>query len=434
MLSVGLVFILIAGISFIGFTINALFGKLKITSVVPLLLIGVLIGPVLHLLNVAQQDTINQLAPYISAVAISFVLFDVGMNIEFGSLSKVITRATLFILITQAVTGVFIAAAAYFLFRMDLLYALIFGFAASGPSSIVVSTFLKDLPLSKDIKTSLIYEGVLSDVIQLIVPIVLIGFILNNTQTLSAAAIGQSIFTEVFGAILLGAASAFFWLYILKKFKRASESYSWILTITMIIATYGVAQQLGMIGAISVFVFGILFASIGLVNESDVANLKKGIKNAETGVMETLNRYFSNVGNVAHTISYQREIVFFVSTFFFVYLGLLFSLSGISILEVGTAVAITILILIVRWPASRILKSYSKEKDPNKMEHSFVYYNIPRGLSPVIIATLLISDGIAVTGFANLMFMVILLTNLAFSIGIGLGYDQKHMLPEDPKV
>ncbi len=434
MLPVGILFILVAGISFIGFTINALFGKLKVTSVLPLLIIGVLIGPVFHILNGTQQGIITELAPYISAVAISFVLFDVGMNIEIGSLGKVITRATLFTIITQIATGALISAAVYFLLKMNLIYALIFGFAASGPSSIIITTFLKDLPFSKDMKTSLVYEGVLSDVIQLIVPLILIGFILRDTQSLSAMVIWQGIFTEVVGAIILGAVSAFFWLYILKKFKHASESYSWILTITMIIATYGLAQQLGMIGAISVFIFGVLFASIGLVNETDVAAASKASKNSDAGLIVTLNRYFSNVGTVAHAMSYQREVVFFVSTFFFVYLGLLFNIAGISIIEVAAAAVITALIVIVRLPASRILKTYSKDKEASETEHLFVYFNIPRGLAPVIIATLLISDGIAVSGFVNLMFMVILMTNLAFSIGVAAGYDPKHAEPANPKV
>lgn len=51
MLPVGLVFIFIAGISFLGFIINALFEKVKITGILPLMVMGLLVGPVMGLIS-----------------------------------------------------------------------------------------------------------------------------------------------------------------------------------------------------------------------------------------------------------------------------------------------------------------------------------------------------------------------------------------------
>ncbi len=411
MLDVALVFIFFAAVAFLGFIINALFYKLKISNILPLMLIGVLVGPVFHIINTGPGSLASFLAPYISAIAIAFILFDVGLNMEAGRLASVFARATTFTMALGAATGIAIAALAYYLLGWNLLVALIFGFAVAGPSSISVPALMKVIKARVDLKTVLRYESVTSDLLQLIVPLVLIGLILSPITTLSEVA--YFTFTVVIGSILLALVSALFWLYIMNRYREQSKSYSWMLTVTMIVATYGVAEALNLAGAIAVFVFGIAFATIG------------GIENAKKGSLLSANifRKFSLPSGIKHIRSYQREIVFVTNTFFFVYVGMLLNLGGITLYLLAAASAITILIVLLRFAFSPMIgKYYDEDNKTMNAERLLVYFDIARGISPIIIAVALITNNIIVPGLLTLIFLVVLLTNIVSTAGIWIAY------------
>ncbi|EQD28557.1 Sodium/hydrogen exchanger family protein, partial [mine drainage metagenome] len=175
MFSIGLAFIFIAGISFLGFAINALFDKIKITSVLPLMIIGLLMGPVFNLVNVGSSSIITELNPYITAIAIAFILFEIGMNMRIKTLSKVILASTQFILLTQIIIGAAVGLFVYYIMGWSWPVALIFSFAISGPSSITAPTLAKNMKAPENLRTFIVYEGVFSDILQLVVPLVLIS-------------------------------------------------------------------------------------------------------------------------------------------------------------------------------------------------------------------------------------------------------------------
>jgi len=410
MIGVGILFIAIAAIAFLGFIINAMFSKLKFTDVLPLMLIGLLIGPVLKLINVGPQSIVAELTPYVTAIAIAFVLFDIGMSIKFSELRRVMGRATAFTFLTQVSIGIILAIATFFIFKWSLIEAFIFGFAVSGPSTIIVPVITKAVKVPNKLKVSLVYESVITDIAQLIIPILLLGFMVNS-NLISASYIGSFVFTVIFGSILLGLLSALFWLYILNRFKDYSKGYSWILTLTMIIATYGISQQFGLNGAITIFVFGLLFYNIGVHKKASMRS------------SDTIGKYFAIDDDVNHIMKYQKEIVFFVSTFFFVYIGLLFSVQQATLFSISIAFFLSLLIIPFRVLYLPLLKKFmSTLKNRRKIEMRLTSFDLARGLSPAIVATLPLSMGINIPYFVDLIFMLILFTNIISSLGIASTY------------
>jgi NhaP-type Na+/H+ or K+/H+ antiporter len=230
--------------------------------------------------------------------------------------------------------------------------------------------------------------------------------------------IGSFVFTTIFGAILIGVAAALFWLYALNRFRESSKGYRWMLTITMIIATYGIASLLGLNEAIAVFVFGIAFATIGTYkdgNESNPAKKKSPL------------RFFS-IGStsIKYIKDFQREIVFFTSAFFFVYIGMLFNLSQIYLILVLVAIAAALVMIVIRVPFLRLIRKYlSDDEKSRKSEEAIVSFDIPRGLSSAVIATIPLTLGIVIPNFLNLIFIVILVTNVIATIGIFVLYKPK---------
>ncbi len=418
MLNYDIVFIFVAGVAFLGFILNALFDKINITSVLPLMLIGLLIGPVFHFVNTGAGSTIADLTPYVTALAVSFILFDVGINIRISKLKTVFKKATSFTFELATATGIVVGIVTFLAFHYTLGWTIaesfIFSFALSGPSSIIVPTLVKVIRVGEDLKTTLVYESVASDTLELIIPILLLDIIASAGIT--GIAIVGLVLSAVVGSIIFGLVSAVFWLFILNRFKAYSESYSWMLTIAMVIATYGISELIGFNGAITIFVFGILFSNIGSVKPStDPVH--------EPNFVE---KFLAVPYSIDHIKDYQKEIVFFTSTFFFVYIGMLFTFSGVYIDSLVFAVMITFVIMLVRFMGSGLLKKFlSNDQKEAVKQRNFISYNVARGLSPAIVATLPLTYGVVIPGFLDSIFLVILITNIASTAGIFMAYRHK---------
>ncbi len=429
MISVGLLFMFIAGVAFLGFIIGALFNRIRVTKILPLMLIGLLIGPLLHLVNVSANSLLADLVPIVSALAISFILFDVGMNINIFRLRKVIKRATAFMLAIAVSTGIIIAAAAYFSFGWSLIEALMFGFALSGPSAVIVPTLMKSLGVNAELNDTLIYESVATDALSLVVPILLLQLMLATNVTVPGAV---SLFiTSVFGAILLGAVLAAIWLYLLKNFKNYSKDYRWMLTLTMVLATYGIAAQMGVNTAIAIFTFGIIFANLGMATfkvetPSDIT--KTSAQNND--LLAFIMRYLHLGNDIRYIKNFQKEVEFFTSTFFFVYIGLLFSASNLTIVMIGISILIVLMMILVRFLFLPMLGDYlPRNPSEKKITEKMISFNISRGLSPAVVATLPLAAGIIIPNFLNQIFLVILFSNVASTLGVFIFYRSRSAAP-----
>ncbi len=411
MIDVNAAFVFFAALVFFGFILNALFIKVKIANILPLMLIGLLLGPVLHVVSTSPTSVIAKLTPFITATAIAFILFRVGLNMDFGSLKRVLSRATLFTFTVTAVSGIILSIVALYIFGWNAEEAFIFGFALAGPSTLILPIVVSLTKISEDLKTTLIYEAVTSDVLTLIVPLVL--FEVLTTQSVTAGFVAALVFNTIFGSIFVAAVSAFLWLYILNRFKAYSKDYGWMLTIAMVVATYGITQSIGFNGAMTVFVFGLLIANIGTMKQEVDARHNIGF----------VEKYFSAPDIINDIRGYQNQIVFFVSTFFFVYLGMLFTVAGASISLVVFALLLSILILPVRYMFIPMLKGmFSKDARAMKIERSFVAFDISRGLAPAVIATLPIVYGILIPHFTDSIFLVMLITNIIATVGVFATY------------
>jgi NhaP-type Na+/H+ or K+/H+ antiporter len=402
MISPSSLFLLFSGIVFLGYVLKTLFYRIKIIVTLPLMIIGLLLGPVFHFISSSSGSLVVSIASYVSAIAIAFILFDAGLSIKLYNAGLLKSAKFTFSLATA--TGLLLSVVIYLMTGWGLIYCFIAGFALSGPSSAIVPTLTKSLRIGEGLKSAMIFESVATDILELIVPLALIEVITIPGFTI--ASVPAMLFEFVVMSAILGLVSAFFWAFMLKSFREYSEEYSWMLTITMVIATYGTAQLLGFNGAITVFVFGIVFANLSYMSKR----------------MEKFSYDLKPI--FKHVQEYQGEITFFVSTFFFVYVGLLFTLSSGSIyldLALGViGVGISLIILLARDIFTPLLNGIFQDKKPFGSERTLVVFDVARGLSPIIIAILVASDSSlgAPIGFLNFIFIVVILTNVVQTVGM----------------
>jgi Sodium/hydrogen exchanger family. len=195
---------------------------------------------------------------------------------------------------------------------------------------------------------------------------------------------------------------------VLGRFKEYSKDYSWMLTIAMVVATYGIAQELNISGAIAIFVFGIVLANIGI--KGDPGKRCKERRGQERIYIQ---------GHIAHKGVPEGDNI--------LHKHLLLCLHRDAVQHVwvvrsiiAAGVVISIIAILARFLFAPLLKQYMSANDGNRMKQEswLIAANVPRGLSPAIIATLPLTMGIVIPGFLDTMFMTILFTNVVSTVAI----------------
>ena len=180
----------LAGIIILGILAQWMAWKLKIPAILPLILIGLLVGPVAA--EFLSEDGTKWIEPiwngdeglfpgqslfYFVSLAISIILFEGGLTLKTGEIKNVGPVITKLISIGSLVTFFLASVAAHFIF--DLSWKISFLFSAliivTGPT--VITPILRNIPLKKDVSAVLKWEGILIDPIGALVAVLVFEFI-----------------------------------------------------------------------------------------------------------------------------------------------------------------------------------------------------------------------------------------------------------------
>ncbi|MFD0863199.1 cation:proton antiporter [Sungkyunkwania multivorans] len=179
----------LASIIILGILAQWVAWKFKIPAILPLILIGLFVGPVSTLLS---EDGTKWIEPiwngeegffpgenlfYFVSLAISIILFEGGLTLrknEIKNVGPVITK-----LITIGTLVTFFAAGIVTHYIFDLSWKICFLFSAliivTGPT--VISPILRNIPLKKDVSAVLKWEGILIDPIGALAAVLVFEFI-----------------------------------------------------------------------------------------------------------------------------------------------------------------------------------------------------------------------------------------------------------------
>ncbi len=395
--SVSIALVIAAVIILIGFLANYLFKKTGLPDMLILIGLGALFGP---LLGVFDIDLIKSFAPYIAALALAYILFDGGMGLNIRQVFKNSPKALLlaFLSFTLSVLGV--AAFMITVFNVPLTYGFLFGSIVGGSSSVVVISLANRIKISDKGSTVLILESALTDILCIVISLALIEVIITGQA--NVASIGLGVATKFLIGILIGITAGFAWLFALRRL--ANLDFSYILTLGIILLGYAVSESIGCSGALSALIFGLI-----LGNEKDIMqgltnifkfNIGGGIDGKiELSVSKGLKRF-------------ESEIAFLIRTFFFVFLGIIASISSITLLFAG--IIISLILFVTRYGAVFIATAGS----PMKKERQIMTYVLTRGLAAAVLATLPAQYSLLYSDlFINIAVVVIVTTAIIATVG-----------------
>lgn len=179
----------LAGIVILGIVAQWVAWRMKLPAILPLILIGLLVGPLSTLYTEDGSKLIEpvyngekglfpgELLYHFVSLAISIVLFEGGLTLKRSEIRNVGPMITKLITLGSAVTFFGAGIAAHFIF--DFSWQISFLFSAliivTGPT--VITPILRNIPLKKDVSAILKWEGILIDPIGALVAVLVFEFI-----------------------------------------------------------------------------------------------------------------------------------------------------------------------------------------------------------------------------------------------------------------
>ena len=169
-MTVPVLFAVVGLIILVGFLANLLFRITKIPSVLVLIAIGVVLGPVTGWI---QHDSLLTIAPYFGAIALLVILFEGGLELEIDHVVRHAPRTAIFTTVVFALSMAVVAAVAHLAVGLPLTVALMLGAVLGATSPAICMPVVSGLSIRNDVKTVIKLESAMGEVL-LIVSVVLL--------------------------------------------------------------------------------------------------------------------------------------------------------------------------------------------------------------------------------------------------------------------
>lgn len=359
-----IIIILIGLFIFWGHYLNGVFDRKSIPDVLGLMVIGIILGPVLHLVKPSDFGTFG---PLFSNLVLIFILFESGTDLKISEVrasfreSAGITTAGFF------VTWITLTLLCKAIFDLSWLVCMFIGSTLGGTSSAVVVGLVKKIPVTPKTATTLIMESAETDVFTLAIPLSILAVMMNGQ--LRADVVLSHFLSSLVMALQIGILGAFLWSVIvnraptLKSTKFSTPAFLFIL--------YGIAEYLNFSGPLTALSFGI---AIGNLQYFEPRILERIVPNQAIVLPQAEKDFFS-------------EMVFLLRTFFFVFIGISIQIDRLDLLMWGALM--TLVLYLTRAFTVRFVIG----RDTPLLDKSTMAIMIPKGLGAAVIATLPLQQG-----------------------------------------
>ncbi|MBK7681842.1 MAG: cation:proton antiporter [Bacteroidetes bacterium] len=374
---------------FWGHYLSGVFERKSIPDVLGLMLIGILIGPVFHLID---PSTFGKFGSLFSNLVLIFILFESGTDLKISEVKESFKESAGITAVGFLVTWIVTFALCKLIFNLPNLTCLFIGSALGGTSSAVVVGLVKKMSIKAKTSTTLIIESAETDVFTLAIPISILGLMITG-QVQTNTVLSQFISSLVM-SLIFGVGGAFIWSFIINKFPTLKTTK--FSTPAFLFIIYGLIEYLNFSGPLTALSFGI---AIGNLQYFEPKLLERVIPNHSIVLPQDEKLFFN-------------EMVFLLRTFFFVFIGLSIHIERLDWLLWGAAITFALFavrILVVKFVIS---------KSTPLLDKATMSIMIPKGLGAAVIATLPFqqghADGIIIQ---SICFSVILFSTL-YCVGL----------------
>ncbi|MDH3824704.1 MAG: cation:proton antiporter [Nitrosopumilus sp.] len=391
------VLLLAAGVViFSGVAGEAFFKKTGIPDVAFLMMLGVILGPVL---GIIQPEAILQIVPYFAALALIIIMFDGGLNLDLKQIVKTAHFSFTLAILGFILSIVIATFAVHYVLGWVWLQSILLGSIVGGSSSAIVFGLVRNIRISEETKNMLSFESALTDILSTIIAFILFGAILAGQFDLQV--LQETLGRAIVVGLILGFGVGIPWMYV--STKLANTQHAYMLTLGILFVLFFLAVSFGESGALTALVFGLMLGNRN--------NLSKILK--------------FKLPRIEHDDPTHNQLTFLVRSFFFVFVGLLASIGRIEFVILG--IGITIVIYFGRLIVGKVTLT----KRFSLLDRKVTYSMIPRGLAAAVLATIPLTLGLPnAEVYPQLVFVIILTSVIITTIGLARS---KKIPPPEPK-
>ena len=363
-------------IVFIGLLIFAahlfteIFSRKRIPDVLLLMIIGLVIGPVLHWVS---PEMMGAMGSVFTTITLVILLFESGTQLNFETLMKSIKGTMKLTTVNFFLTMVVVAVLGMLLAKLDIWTSLMLGAILGGTSSAVIIPMVSQLKIGSKSQTILILESAFSDVLCIVFALALLQVVESGSMNLGLV-LGKVLYSFIIAAFI-GIVSAILWSYVLDKVRHVKNSI--LTTPAFVFIVYGISD------------FGDRIYTKILI---------KMLHTEPTKLNETEKQLFS-------------EVVFLLKTFFFVYIGISIQLDHLWPILIG--LIITVVLFALRIPIVKI--SIWKKDDIEPFDKAFMAGMVPKGLAAAVLATMPAQAGVPGGEIIQSIVFAVILFSIVFT-------------------
>jgi len=381
------VILLAAGvIIFLGVAGEAFFKRTGIPEIAFLMILGVIIGPVL---GIIQPEVVIEIVPYFSALALIIIMFDGGLNLDLRNMVKTAHFAIILAILSYVISVVIVTIFAHFGLGWEWLESILLGTIVGGSSSVIVFGLVRNFQVSEETRTMLSFESAITDILATVIAFILFEAVLTSQFNLDL--LGETIGRAIAVGVILGLGVGIPWMYVTTKLANAQHGY--MLTLGILFVLFFMANSFGESGALTALVFGLM-----LGNKDRLSRILK-----------------FKLPKIEPDDSMHNQLTFLVRAFFFVFVGLLASFGRLEYIVFG--VIATIVIYVGRILVTKV----SLTRRFSKLDKKVTEVMIPRGLAAAVLATLPLTfvDFPHAEAYPQIVFFIIMASVIITTIGLG---------------
>ncbi len=330
----------LAGIIILGIIAQWVAWRLKLPAILPLILIGLLVGPIATLYT---EDGAKLIEPiwngekglfpgdglyYFVSLAISIILFEGGLTLKRAEIATVGPVITKLITVGSVVTFFGAGIGAHYLFGLSWQISFLFSalIIVTGPT--VITPILRNIPLKKDVSTVLKWEGILIDPIGALVAVLVFEFI----------SVGEgSGYTQTalidFGKILLfGTTFGFTFAHALAFAIKKNLIPHYLMNVVSLSVVLLVFVESDVFahesGLLAVVVMGMVMGNMNLPNLKELLYFKESLSVLLISILFILLAANINISDLELLYNWQTVALFAIVVFLIRPLGVFLSTQG----------------------------------------------------------------------------------------------------------
>lgn len=333
---------LLAGIIILGIFAQWLAWRIKVPAILPLIIIGLLVGP---LSSLVREDGTKWLEPifdqalqrglfpgeslfYFVSLAIGVILFEGGLTLKRRELAEVGPLVLQLITLGSLVTFIGAGLGAHYIIGLSWPISFLFGalIIVTGPT--VIAPILQNVPLTRNVATVLKWEGILIDPIGALVAVLVFEFVQTSDGGVAFTSHALITFSQI---ILIGLALgtlAAMGLYQLIKRELIPHYLLNVFTLASVLGVFVFSDFIAHeSGLLSVVVMGMVMGNLDFPRLNDILYFKESLSVLLISILfillaanielEDLNLIFQDwrgMGLLAFVAFFLRPVSIFLST------------------------------------------------------------------------------------------------------------------------